>query len=460
MKNILKKIGVLGLIIAVLAPFIELPSVNAEASGCENHLQNYLFLDANYIYKKNGKTFFEGYSKDQTAGGYQTYTNFPYSFVDTATNDVTIKSMTINNFNSDTVSNISSFWNSLKDISASLTSYDIDPTIGGVLVKSPQLSNYADTTILLHGVWSSFDENGVAIESDWTEAAKSGSAATSIQTILKSEDLAKLSVAFRPATYVDASFGLSTETLNADYFQKVVNSNYSTWTDSKSERYIPLSITRTIGLSESEIVSMLDDYSFGYLNTEDNSYYVYSTAAFTDGKASSAKDSYTALLNGNNSYKVDSKDDIDFITTNRYYWPAILSVEYVSCPKVSTEWAVRYDDNVEDTSVTNMPDPLTQTETVGTNIKVSSTIPTRDGWVFKGWCETENGSGECYQAGDSVKSPDVATTVPLFAQWQKSGTTENPKQGVVSYIIGFAAVGVVAGGIYLVSKKKNLFKQI
>ena len=46
MKKLLKKIGVLGLIIAILAPFIELPTVNA-AEGCNNHLQNYLWLDMN-----------------------------------------------------------------------------------------------------------------------------------------------------------------------------------------------------------------------------------------------------------------------------------------------------------------------------------------------------------------------------------------------------------------------------
>ena len=43
MKNILKKLGVLGLIVAVLAPFIELPKVNAAETNCAKHLQNYMW---------------------------------------------------------------------------------------------------------------------------------------------------------------------------------------------------------------------------------------------------------------------------------------------------------------------------------------------------------------------------------------------------------------------------------
>ena len=64
MKKLLKKIGVLGLIIAILAPFIELPTVNA-AEGCTNHLQNYLWLDMNYFTPKNGETFWKGIQKIQ-----------------------------------------------------------------------------------------------------------------------------------------------------------------------------------------------------------------------------------------------------------------------------------------------------------------------------------------------------------------------------------------------------------
>ena len=74
--------------------------------------------------------------------------------------------------------------------------------------------------------------------------------------------------------------------------------------------------------------------------------------------------------------------------------------------------------------------------------------------------ENKDGSGDCYNPGDKIESPDKTEIKELFADWGKLDTEENKKTGVVSYIIGFMAVGIVAGGIYLISKKKNLFKQI
>ena len=45
MKNILRKIGVIGIIIAMLAPFIELPVVKAANEECTDHtVMQLLFL--------------------------------------------------------------------------------------------------------------------------------------------------------------------------------------------------------------------------------------------------------------------------------------------------------------------------------------------------------------------------------------------------------------------------------
>ena len=109
MKKLLKKIGVLGLIIAIFSPFIELPTVNA-AEGCTNHLQNYLWLDMNYLNAGtgNGETFMEGYSKDTPSGGYLTYTNFPYAFKQNSNERVNIKSVDENNLMS--TDSYNNFW--------------------------------------------------------------------------------------------------------------------------------------------------------------------------------------------------------------------------------------------------------------------------------------------------------------------------------------------------------------
>lgn len=446
MKKLLKKIGVLGLIIALFAPFIELPTVNA-AEGCTNHLQNYLWLDMNYFVSGQGKTFMEGYSKGATSGGYQTYTNFPFAFKDTNGYKVTIKSIDMNNL-ADTDS-FDSFWEAFNKATSSLTSYDIDSKIGGTLVTAAKLSNYTDDTILLHGVWSSFDRSGTPIDSNWKEKVIDGKD-YSLQPILKTKnDESSMSIKFRPAKFSDNSFGLESGDLTADYFQKVVDNNYNVWGDSTKSNYIPLSITRTLNLSTDEIKNMLDKYTFGEKDS-DGKWQAFSTVS---GKVEKSYSAYIAT-----SRETVPVDKVDFDTSKPYYWPAVLSVEYEACPKEKENWTLEYNGNVDDNSVTNIPNK--QTTELGNDIAVDSKKPSRTDYTFTKWCENPNGSGQCYNAGDKVKSPDSAKTITLYAQWGKGGTEDNKKTGVMSYVIGFISVGVIAGGIYLVAKKKNLFKQI
>ena len=453
MKKLLKKIGVLGLIIALFAPFIELPTVNA-AEGCTNHLQNYLWLDMNIFEGGKGKTFMEGYSKDTSPGGYQTYTNFPFAFKDTNNYKVTIKSIDKNNLTDD--SSFDNFWTAFNKATSSLTSYDIDTKIGGTLVTSAKLSNFADDTILLHGVWSSFDSLGKAKESNWKEKVIDGKD-YSLQKYLKAEDIGTMAIDFHTAYFEKNTFSLEKIKSLPDYFQKVVDDNYNVWGDSTKSNYIPLSITRTLNLSADEIKNMLDDYVFGYYDKTEKKWYAHSTVEGT--KVEDVKKSYTALIGDETSRKriQVEESEIDFNTSKSYYWPAVLSVEYEACPKEKKEWTLEYNDNVDDNSVTNVPN--SQNAKVGESIVVDSKIPLREGYTFKEWCENSNGSGKCYSAGEKITSNEVKT-IPLFAQWGKGGTEDNKKTGVMSYVIGFISVGVIAGGIYLVAKKKNLFKQI
>jgi uncharacterized repeat protein (TIGR02543 family) len=46
--------------------------------------------------------------------------------------------------------------------------------------------------------------------------------------------------------------------------------------------------------------------------------------------------------------------------------------------------------------------------------KLSSTKPTRSGYIFKNWNEKQDGSGKSYNPGDSYKATKNAT---LYAQW-------------------------------------------
>lgn len=58
--------------------------------------------------------------------------------------------------------------------------------------------------------------------------------------------------------------------------------------------------------------------------------------------------------------------------------------------------------------------PSSQTKTYGTSLTLSSTVPTRSGYRFKGWNTKADGSGTPYLAGGTYSSNATAT---LYAQW-------------------------------------------
>ena len=495
MKNILKKLGVIGLAIAVLAPFIELPKVNAAEPNCKKHLQNYMFLDANYFTLKDDKTFLEGYSSSNQAGGYLTYTVFPYAFVDNSSTTTKVNWIETNNFGGNTgeVSDLDTYWTLAQTKDSSDKVYlEIDPTesnsyyasstnAGSVFIidSSHKNSTYTDNAVIFHGVWASYDSNGNIINQS-TKVSYEYGEKYSLQKIFasKSDTLKLMSAEIDTATLKAQTSGLklgsSTKDFNTNYFQSMIDNNWNNI--SESSAYIPLSITRTINYS-SGVDSTLNNFIYGFIEdegTESEKIIIFTNA--TEGKKlSNVEDSYDALkawLNAGEGsadryekYTINSTQDtsitktsLDFNISKAYYWPVVLTVEYESCTTTG-QWAVEYDDNVDDTSVNNLPS--TQKKPLGTPIKVSSTKPSRSGYVFKGWCE--KGNDKCsnpYESGDTITSPTTSQTITLLAQWAKGDSTNNPPTGVVSYIIGFAAVGVVASGIYLISKKKNLFKQI
>ncbi len=463
MKKLLKKIGVFGLIIALFAPFIELPTVNA-AEGCTNHLQNYLWLDMNYFNAGTGtgKTFMEGYAQDAVSergvkiGGYLTYTNFPYAFKSEDNYDIKIRSVDNNNL-MDTDS-YKSYWTAFSKITASLATDELDPKIGGTLVTEHKLNNYVDDTILLHGVWARYGSEGKPEESNWKKNIKDGDK-NSLQKVIKdikekkpekaseADNLLKaMTIKFSAADFDNNIFYHEKISSLIEYFQKNVDEGYNVW----GEGYIPLQIIRTLNLDTTDIKDLLNNFVFG--EKSGNSWVAFST------KSGEVKDSYSALIATTRETVTVNEEDIDFDTSKPYYWPAVLSVEYEACPLAKENWTLEYNGNVDDNSVTNIPNK--QTTDLGNDITVDSKKPSRADYTFTKWCENPNGSGQCYNAGDKVKSPDSAKTITLFAQWGKGGTEDNKKTGVMSYVIGFISVGVIAGGIYLVAKKKNLFKQI
>ncbi len=58
--------------------------------------------------------------------------------------------------------------------------------------------------------------------------------------------------------------------------------------------------------------------------------------------------------------------------------------------------------------------PSEQTKTYGTDLTLSSTVPTREGYTFTGWNTAQDGSGTSYAAGASYTANAEVT---LYAQW-------------------------------------------
>lgn len=71
-------------------------------------------------------------------------------------------------------------------------------------------------------------------------------------------------------------------------------------------------------------------------------------------------------------------------------------------------WAVSYNANGGSGA------PSSQQKTYGTNLTLSSTKPTRAGYVFKNWNTKSDGTGTSYSSGGSYGSNDNVT---LYAQW-------------------------------------------
>ena len=83
-----------------------------------------------------------------------------------------------------------------------------------------------------------------------------------------------------------------------------------------------------------------------------------------------------------------------------------------------TPWkhTVRYDANAKnDTSVKGIP--ASQSKTANVDIKLSSSVPTRNGYTFLGWNTQADGKGTAYAAGAIYKNDQNGGTVTLYAQW-------------------------------------------
>lgn len=87
---------------------------------------------------------------------------------------------------------------------------------------------------------------------------------------------------------------------------------------------------------------------------------------------------------------------------------------YLSLPTIKRTYTVSYNANGGSGA------PASQTKTYGVNLTLSSTIPTRAGYAFKGWATSSTGTVE-YQAGGTYSANSAVT---LYAVWELLGNVK------------------------------------
>ena len=87
---------------------------------------------------------------------------------------------------------------------------------------------------------------------------------------------------------------------------------------------------------------------------------------------------------------------------------------YLSLPKITRTFTVSYNANGGTGA------PASQTKTYGVNLTLSSTVPTRAGYAFKGWATSSTGA-VVYQAGGTYSANSAAT---LYAVWELLGNVK------------------------------------
>lgn len=456
MKNILKKIGVIGLTIAVLAPFIELPKVKAANTECTDHtVMQYLFLDV----ATGDKNDWANYEK---SSGYVTYTKFANLFPSTSAGEY------INILKVDTdyvnVDSLSKYYSSMKYLlDKSDNEADTRSSLGRIGTFTTKKTSTADNVRILHGSWAvgnSESSREILKQAGWyTDNSSNGETLfinSTIQSLLekKRDEISGDNVLISAAKFSGTKFIDASDDYDNDlekFFYAIANNEDDELTKEQDNiDYLALRIQRKLNSNNLTFGADCNDSTKPCGEGYDNKYFKFNSYENLGE---------TPDKNSNGSI-VDTRPDI--LTSDKIYWPVILNVEYETCPTSSNpegeNWTLKYDLNTDDDTATGKP--ADQTEKVGASIKVDAKKPKRDGYTFQSWNTEKDGSGTKYNPDDTFKSDGTTETKYLYAQWGKGGTTDNEKTGVVSYVIGFISVGLVATGIYLVAKKKNLFKQI
>ena len=459
-------------------------------------MQHYLFLDQNVLSTNatgTTQTTFEYYADGNAVNP----TRFPYEFP--TGEDVNITGIHLNDLQrSGDIDDYIDLHNTVIIYNRTATQDNYRSTrqigeFGSAFVSAD--SNFSSSTILLHGQWSSLTADFRPQPNNWSMIYTGTDGAFPFPNyVLQNTPLnSYMDVEILKGEYSGGAEIPTTQTITrASDLEYLVDTNLDSLernnlllsqTINGTEKYfIPIAIKRKLN---SFGTNALSDSKFGYYSTSDNSLYVFgeSTAAVGSVTVNSITNSYTkyktfvstsgAVLS-DYAMKIDSGSlptsaadfnnnpttyGVAFNTGAAYYWPFILTVEYETCSTPSPTggtWELHYDGNYKDPK--NIPAPVTNIRN-GEEVKLAAG-PKRDGYTFKKWCTDKEGKASCFDAETNFENTTGSSKVTLYAQWGDTNGADNKDTGVFSYVISFIAVGTIAGTIYYVSKKKNLFKQI
>lgn len=118
-----------------------------------------------------------------------------------------------------------------------------------------------------------------------------------------------------------------------------------------------------------------------------------------------------------------------------------------------TTYTVSYNANGGDNA------PSSQTKTKGTDLTLSSDVPTRDGFEFVNWNTEKDGTGTSYgKGGKYIADSDVT----LYAQWKENSKVDedlpsgSPSTGdALIYIAWAIGLGALGYSVYYFIKKKS-----
>lgn len=146
--------------------------------------------------------------------------------------------------------------------------------------------------------------------------------------------------------------------------------------------------------------------------------------------------------------------------TLHWFWHNTYGWQYLENPPIQFNntrdtsektYTLNYYKNTTDT-VTNMPVPNPQTETSNTGMvtfTVSSAIPAREGYNFKGWADSATATTAQYQPGGTIAVKHEDSPKTVYAVWQSNTPptdkpakpTENDVTGVVVDIVCVTTTG-------------------